>query len=98
MKKYLNIGNLKNKMCCFWTQEVTWHPNIAQTFLLSYAITNEKTAKLIQVDTMPAASRTHAAETRSNDSGEYILLSHISQLAASPWIERVDLGKGFLFS
>ena len=31
---------------------------MAQTFLLLYAITNEKTVKLTQIDRIPAASRT----------------------------------------
>ena len=45
---------------------------MAQTFLLLYSITNEK---VIQLDTMPAASRTFHALSRSDNSGEYTLLS-----------------------
>ena len=44
---------------------------MAHTFLLSSAITNEKTVKLMQIDTMPAASKTYLAEIRSNNSGWY---------------------------
>ena len=37
-------------MCWFGTQKVTLHPNKAITFLLLYAIANEKTEKLMQID------------------------------------------------
>ena len=40
-------------------------------FLLLYAITNENTVKLMQVDRLPSASKTSSAETRSNNSGRY---------------------------
>ena len=53
---YINIATLEKQRFWIWTQDVTWHPNIAHIFLLLYAITNEKTVKLIQIDTMPAAS------------------------------------------
>ena len=52
-----------------WTQKVIWHPNMSPTFLLLYAITNEKTLKLTQIDRMLAASKIIPAETRSNNSG-----------------------------
>ena len=45
------------------------------TFLLLYAIRNEKTVKLMPIDGMPAASKTHLAETRSNNSGRYTLIT-----------------------
>ena len=44
---------------------------MAPTFLLLYAITNEKTLKLTQIDRLPAASKIFPAETRSNNSGRY---------------------------
>ena len=50
---------------------------MAQTFLLSYAITNENTVKMMQIDRMPTASKTLPADTRSNNSGRYTLLSLI---------------------
>ena len=51
---FINIGYLENQWSWFWTHSLTWHPNMAQTFLLLDAITDEKTVKLIQLDTMPA--------------------------------------------
>ena len=53
------------------------------TFLLLYAITNEKTVNLTQIDRIPAAARASplATETCSNNSGRPTLLkSHI------PWV------------
>ena len=51
------------------------------TFLLLYVITNEKTVKLMQIDSRSVAiraSETSPAEKRSNNSGRYtILKSHI---------------------
>ena len=47
---FLNIGNLENQRGWFGTQEGTLHPNKASTFLLLYAITNEMTVKLTQLD------------------------------------------------
>ena len=41
-----------------WDKKVTLHPNKAPTFLLIYAITNEKTVKLMQVDRLLSASKT----------------------------------------
>ena len=75
---FLNIGNLENQRCWFGTQKVKQHPNKPPTFLLLYAITNEKTVKLMQIDRLLFASKTSPAETRSNNSGRYTLLkSHI---------------------
>ena len=51
-----------------------WATNV----LLLYAITNEKTVKLMQVYRLLSASKNSLAETRSNNSGRYALLkSHI---------------------
>ena len=50
---------------------------MAQTFLLLYAITDEKIVKLKQIDRKPATSKTYPAETRFNNSGRSILLSLI---------------------
>ena len=41
------MGNLR---CWFGTQKVKLHANKRPTFLLLYAITNEKTVQLMQVD------------------------------------------------
>ena len=69
---------MENQRCWFATQKVTLHPNKSPTLLLFYAITNEKTVKLMQVDRLLSASKTSPAETRSNNSGRYTLLkSHI---------------------
>ena len=52
-------------------------PNV----LLLYAITNEKTVKLMQLGRLLSASKTSPAGTRSNNSGRYTLVkSHI------PWV------------
>ena len=57
------------------TLKVTLHPNKSKKFLLLYAITNEKTVKLMQVDRLLFnLSKTAPAETRSNNSGSYTLL------------------------
>ena len=73
-------------MCWFGTKKVTLHPNKPPTFLILYAITNEKTVKLMQVDRLLFASKTSPAETRSSNSGRYTLLkSHLS------WKERLVL-------
>ena len=61
-------------MCWFETQKVTLHPNKAPYFLLLYAITNEKTVKLMKIDGLPSESKTSPAEARSNNSGTYTLL------------------------
>ena len=55
---YLNLGNLENQRCWLGTQEVTRHRNMAQIILLLYAITNEKTVKLMQIDRLRSASKT----------------------------------------
>ena len=61
-----------------WTQKVKLHPNKPPTFLLLYAITDEKTVKLMQVDRVLSASKTSPAETCSYNSRRYTLLkSHI---------------------
>ena len=56
-------------------------------FLLLYAITNEKTDKLTQIDWMLAASKTYLAETRSNNSGvgiiPYLVLYTLSRPTCS---------------
>ena len=39
---------------------------MAPTFLLLYAITNDKTIKLMQINRLLSASKTSPAETRSN--------------------------------
>ena len=44
-------------MCWFWKQKVKLHPNRQPTFLLLYAITNEKTVKLMQVDRLLSAPK-----------------------------------------
>ena len=46
----LNIGNLEKQRCWFATQKVKLHPNKPLTFLLLYALINEKTVKLMQID------------------------------------------------
>ena len=83
---FLNIGNLEKKRYWFGTQKVTLHPNKSPKLSLLYAITNEKTVKLMQVDRLLSASKTYPAETRSNNSGRYPLLkSHIH------WVYRPEL-------
>ena len=54
---------------CLGTQKVKLNPNKPPTFLLLYAITNEKTVKLTQIDRLLSASKTSPSETRSNNSG-----------------------------
>ena len=77
-KYFFKIMNLENQRCWFGTQKVKLHPNKPPTFLLLYAITNEKTVKLMQLDRLLFASRIFLAETRSNNSGRYTFLkSHI---------------------
>ena len=61
-----------------WDTKSKIHPNKPPTFLLLYAITNEKTGKLMQVDRLLSASKTSPAETCSYNSRRYTLLkSHI---------------------
>ena len=64
-------------MCWFWTQKLALHPNKPPTFLLLYAITNEKTVKLMQIGRLQSASATSPAETRSNNSGPYRSLVYL---------------------
>ena len=52
-------------MCSSGTQKVKLHPNKPPTFLLSYAITNEKTVKFMQVDRLLSASKTSLADFSS---------------------------------
>ena len=78
---YIYIWNSENQRYYFGTQKVTLHSNKPTTFLLLYAITNEKSVKLMQIDRLLSASKTSPAETRSNNSGWYTFLkSHI------PWV------------
>ena len=75
------MGNSENQRCWFqWfgTQKIKLHSNKPLTFLLLYAITNEKTVKLMQNDRLLFASKTSPSETRYNNSSRYTLLkSHI---------------------
>ena len=50
---------------------------MSPTFVLLYTIANEKTVKLTQIDRILASFETFPAETRSNNSGRYTLLSLI---------------------
>ena len=62
------------------TQKVKLHPNKQPTFLLLYAITDEKTIKLMQG--LLSTSKSSPAEIRSNNSVRYTLLkTHIPWLA-----------------
>ena len=56
-----------------WTQEVSWHSNMAQPILLLYAIKHEKTVKFMQVDRLLSASNAeiYPAVTRSNNYDRY---------------------------
>ena len=56
------------------TQKMIWHPNIAPSFLLLYVITDKKTLKLTKIDRLLAASKIFPAQTRSNNSGRYLLI------------------------
>ena len=51
------------------TQKVKLHSNKGPTFLLLYATTNEKTAKLMQLDRLLPAFKTSPAEMCSDNSG-----------------------------
>ena len=73
------------------TQKVKLHPNKPPPFLLLCAITNEKTVKLMQRDRLLFASKTWPAETSSNNSRRYTLLSHI------PWVHLLQCISIFIF-
>ena len=48
---------------------------MAPTFILLYAVTNEKTVKLLQMDWMTAESKNDLPKTCSNNSDRYTLHS-----------------------
>ena len=57
-------------------------------------ITNEKTAKLMQLNRLLFSSKTSPTETRSNNSGRYtILKSHIPWVFLPELLERVSVGR-----
>ena len=74
MSKYWKFE--ESRMVVLDTKSKT-HPNTAPFLLLFYTITNEKAVKLTQTDRIPAISKTFPAETHSNISSIYTLLSLI---------------------
>ena len=76
-----------------WYTKVKLHPN-KSSFLLLYAITNEKTGKLMQVDRLLSTSKTTTAETHSNNSGRYPFHKfHIPWVFVLELLEHVSVGK-----
>ena len=77
ISKYREFGESNVLVLGMTSKEVTLYQNMAQTFLLLYAITNEKTVRLMQIGMMPAAFKTYRPETLPNNSDRYTLLSLI---------------------
>ena len=66
---------------------------MAEMFLQLYPITNVKSVKLIQIDTIPAAAHSFPSQTRSNNSGEYTLLTLIYLALDRAWITLINMLK-----